>query len=1291
MVAPETEEVGFKHTVMSASDYNVIVPIKKRRFTIVQSSPSSPHKELSSLSLDDNLVKVAEPGISDGITVSSSVTITTSELSEKKEISFSEESERKVDLCNSNRVQSNIEPSGVRFQEDDACFNHQVENKAMNVENEKHALHLLEKPELKLPTSDPNSKLGLCANKKRVGIDRKELEKCKSLTSLVKTEAELSVGLNERLVPDLVVKGSDRKWQKQNNLEPVSLNLSLSKQGSYTQCLTSNVGSDYDGSLQQSNRGNWDLNTSMESWEGCASDDPSVQVPVVQTNTIVTTHRCSTEMVRADISSGKPTPLDQSDYLHLSLNSSDLRPVTKQEQISSVKLDFRSTDSSLSSPGNMQFDDLNVALKVVKAEPFVKGSELESKSNEVKGLGLSGDALMNGELDDQCNLELPKASNICSPMNIVKAKSFKSEPVYESKKEALEMLGGRLNLISKQVLPDVDNSCPIAVPVVAEMSEAARNPSCSTYLATDGDMLNHSELPTPTKGNLNECGGGLVNSEKTDITKDPGLGDSSISIAKPFNAEDENQNNPKWCLLKLSNEQCSGLQGGEESSVSDEEKISLSADILEEYPYSSEYESDGKQDVDGAMAEVHNDIEEDYEDGEVREPLLKTQVESSVCVKREVENFDHGDFSKDKKINSVGLPGTDFSTLISVKQENKLESHDVRQEDKFHSVTTNQSSEQEKDEASYLKEILVEENASNKVIKATGRRQLFHCEERDALEDQNSSDKATDGIEEPIVTVSQGDAENVKTVDFVRNNDPVLPNVKEPVNNDDATDDFIHGSRHINPCHGSTSSSPSKTRSNSLRSVLTRTDREQILDVALEGGKLQPQGRYSGVSQKIYVNRHQNLSPQTNFHRRERFTIRTDSLQGEWDFNPTVSPGIYSDQIPYDAPRRKYLSAVSDDDIDQNHYKIKPNGPFRSAGRQGRQILDDEGPPYCHIPSRRKSPGIRDGPPVRGVKMVHRMPRNISPSGCIREAGSELVGPRHGEKFMRTFEDETMDPIYAHPQPPYEVDRPPFIRERRNFTIQRKTFPRIDSKSPGRSRGRSPGQWVPGKRKSYRFCGHLGMTRRSSPGYRGDRMRSPDQPPPIHGDMPVRRHGFPFSPLPSSDLRDMRSAPDQGHMRSDIRCRNRSDRLSFRNRRFEIMDPRDRIESSEYFDGPSQLNELSGDGNDDDRRRFSDRHEHLHSFRPQYNDSDGENYHNNAEDSRRPFRFCAEDGPPEFHERGNMREREFNRRVKNQPGNLTRRTGVVIEEHEVEDYRHGRQMWNDHGFEDISRMKRKRF
>lgn len=888
---------------MSTCDYNAIVPIKKRRFPLIQSSIQ---KEISSLPpLDDNIVKVGEPCFSDGQTVLNSSTIPTSKFSAKEKVYFSEEGKRNSKLCNAIMVQSNIEPTRVEFQEDGICLTGSRENKVAAHEN--HVLDLLENSGLMLPPSAPNSNPGLCAEKKNDEIDRRELDRCNFVTSIVNKEAELSVGLKEHLVPGSVLEGSDWKCQKQNSSEPVLLNLSLSKQGSHTQCLTDNVGSNYDGSLQHSNRKKWDLNTSMEFWEDSSSDDPPVQVPVVQTNTIVTTHSCSTEMVKTDIPFGKLTPLDHSSHLHLSFSSSDVRDVTSHEQSPVVKLDFRKTNPSLSSDRGLRLQDVNGALKVVKREQFIEGSKREFKSDEVNGLGLLDNVVVKRELDDQCSLQIPNASDIFSPINTVKAKSIKSESIYESKQEPLRTLRGSLDLVAKQVRPEVDNSYLTPMLFVAEMSEAAGNPSCSTDLVRDREMSNDSELQTPTEEQLNMkvqqrgygcggelvksemtdinndpcskdsstnlkpiampvmaeileasnpscstdliidgymsneggygCGGGLINSEMTDVRKDPGPKDSSISVVKPYTVEDGNQNKPLWRPLKLANERCSSWQEGEEGSVSDEERISISADLLEEDPYSSEYESDAKQEANEAMDVANNDVEEDYEDGEVREPMLNTQVERGVCEKRKVKVFYHSDCSS-------GLPSIDCSSLVSVKQEKKLEIHDVKREDNFHSVTSNQSSEPEK-----LKELLVEENTTrvctnkaNNAVKATGTRQSIHFEKVDVLEDREiCSEKATNEIEELNLVVPQSDAENVKTVDFVQNEDLDLPNVKEPLNYDDVTDDFTHGSRHRqigNSCQASTSSSPSKTRSNLVKSVLTQNVREQMPELAHEGDKL---------------------------------------------------------------------------------------------------------------------------------------------------------------------------------------------------------------------------------------------------------------------------------------------------------------------------------------------------------------------------------------------------------------------------------------------------------------------
>ncbi|KAG6578733.1 hypothetical protein SDJN03_23181, partial [Cucurbita argyrosperma subsp. sororia] len=96
---------------------------------------------------------------------------------------------------------------------------------------------------------------------------------------------------------------------------------------------------------------------------------------------------------------------------------------------------------------------------------------------------------------------------------------------------------------------------------------------------------------------------------------------------------------------------------------------------LEEDPYVSEYESDGNWNI----AEVEDDdddnnIEEDYEDGEVRESMRK---EVHACEKREIEPLDHADCD-DKKINSAGLPGHECFTLGPLEQETKPENRTLR-------------------------------------------------------------------------------------------------------------------------------------------------------------------------------------------------------------------------------------------------------------------------------------------------------------------------------------------------------------------------------------------------------------------------------------------------------------------------------------------------------------------------------------------------------------------------------------------------------------------------------------
>lgn len=431
-------------------------------------------------------------------------------------------------------------------------------------------------------------------------------------------------------------------------------------------------------------------------------------------------------------------------------------------------------------------------------------------------------------------------------------------------------------------------------------------------------------------------------------------------------------------------------------------------------------------------------------------------------------------------------------------------------------------------------------------------------------------------------------------------------------------------------------------------------------------------------NQKYSRERHQDRSPRNsrfNFTRgRGRNTSRLDTRHGDRESDHDFNSEFYNVQTGFHVTRHsKYASSVSDADLEYRTYNIAQDVAFVGSGRGGRKPLNDEGPIIQRIPSRRRSPGRG-----RGIHMVQRIPRNISPSRCIGEDGTEMVGLRHGEKFMRDFPDDSIDPRFTRPQPSYEGIDGHFARGNRTFSsVQRRGF---RSKSPVNSRTRSPGQWSSPRRRSPDGFGHPGLTHRRSPFYRMERMRSPNHPC-FSGDVVVRRN----------DMRDMDSGRDHGHPRTVIPSRGPPGRIDLRNRRFDVIESQDRPDGDNYFGGPmhsGQLHELAGDGNVDERRRFGERRGPIRAYRSPYNDADGGNFHLNHEDGPRPFRFCP-DNDAEFHERGNLREREFDRRIKNQPGNAPRRMRSI--EEQESNYRHSGQLWHDDGFDDLSRVKRKRF
>lgn len=1364
------EESGIKSFAGQFSDLVAGVPIKKRRYPPLIRSPSPPRTEETELQQKEN------SSTSQGSTLSN-VSIAGAPIKKRRfppslqasleEASVQEKSHALRKEHSTTSLGSTLSTSSVGLS--DTIGNPVIEKKksssdVTNIDMVQKSSLLMPKREESNPSLDVvNSKEKVMLNEGNeknsgsqtikanpelllaakdglalsIGADvSKQIvqDTVKQESPIVPGSTTLSLSMKKHLFPSVTSSDINKIQPNMEKGEPVSLELSLSKDESSTHSSNTDAKSDSDTTRVHSSRANWDLNTTMDAWDE-GSDASSVKTSIDGLNI---THSalgekqftCSTGMTppTSAVSVNQTRKESQNkafvtstglygqqfkcaDPRNLCLSPFVQKYVEDPSRVS-VKLNsgVAAPIVSLPSPTATAGDANTSSVRLVKPEPYDENLKKNLKEANARLLGSLDSVAVKKEFIQHSVI---KPSNVDSTF-------IKSEPSHEGSQGRSKTAESTTTNQLGKALPQMSLcSSSMTVPVMlnstqvfAEAVHPAVKPVCTAVLTTGKNIVGQLENYSCAKRvNVEKvCDAVSSNSEQVPLVTvaisnpmvTPGLKYSSIVTKKEVADEHDG------CRLKLMNEPTDARDSGV-GCVSDEEKITLSTDMLEDDSFGSGLESDENHAVTVAVDTERYTEDDDYEDGEVREPLEPSKVEDTICEVRETEHPDSGNYDN-KPVEKGVVVSSDYPTSSRVVENDNMtvihnevvskDDVDIQMNEKpgkviDKNVCVQESMDGEKSDIA----------ADKRPVNVSQGKSLDLLERiivSETQETEQPCNQATDGRH--VIDVLCAD-EVVKTTDTVRETDSDFPKMEGSANTEDITKDVTNGSnqgRIIDLSRAASSSSPSKTRPISGRSLPTRAGRDVFPDT-LDGDKLY-RGRdevYIDGPHRFSRDRHQDMSTRNSRLNFGRGRGRVNSRgRGDWESEREYSGEFYNGpNQQYRGARSKYSSAIADTDLEYNN--AGPDDSYVN-GRLGRKPLNDG----SYIAPRRRSPGGgRDG-----IQMGHRNQRPVSPnSRCIGGDGSDLGGMRHSEKFMRGFNDDTLDSVYTRPQQ-FEGMDGRFSRGRgrgRNFSsMQRRGgLSRMRSKSPIRSRSRSPGQWTSPRRRSPRrrspdgFGGHPEITHRRSPLYRVDRMRSPDRPV-FTGERVVRRHGSPqFISRPSNDMRDIDSARDHGHPRSVISNRSPSGRILIRNRRFDVVDPRDRSDNDdEYFGsgGPMHsgrmVNINNGEGNGEERRRFGERRGPVRSFRPPYNNGNnnvGENFHLNAEDGPRHYRFCSDDS--DFHERGNnLRERDFDRRIKGRNGNGPPRRTRNMDEQE-DNFRHGGQVWSDDSFDDISRVKRKRF
>ena len=861
-------------------------PIKKRRFPLLQDS-SSP-LEGGSHPEESDILRKDHSSTSQGSTLSTS----SSGLSDTNGNPAFDEKKASTDVTHANMVQSNSCFLRPKLEE----LNIATQSCSMDVMDSKEKVKLNEGYDKKLGSQmiKGNPELLLAAKQSlalNIGADvskQSVQERCKQESAVVPESTHLSLSLKEHVFPAVARPEIDES-QKIEKVESVSLELSLSKEECTTHPSNSDAKTNSDIADVHSNRANWDLNTTMDAWEEPGTDAGSVKTSsdgIKTTDSALDEKQfiCSTGMaLPTSVESVKQTVEESQSKSFIFSSGSygqQYKCVDPQNLcLASFLQKYAEESSRLSlNPGNAiptaslssvvpSAGDVNASsFRSVKSEPFDENLKRDLKEADAGPVGSLDSLAIKQELVQHSSVEFSKSSTV-SNLKLVDPKLIKSEPGHEGNQGRPKTAESKMDQLGRELPQGSDNcSSAVAVPVTLEATQVSVEtahspvkPVCSAELTPNENITSQLENCTQTAGvNVEKVSPEACSSAEqvpletitpvvdngTELS-DPSMKDSSI-ICKEENADDRD-----GCKLKLMNEPPPNPRESGEGCVSDEEKITLSADMLEDDSYSSDYESEDNHAVTVAVDTERYVEDDDYEDGEVREPLEHSTAEDTICEVNEVEHPDSINF-ENKQMEKGVVIGDCPTSSHAVENDSKTLIHG-----EINSGEDGVDVEMHERPGKVVDKIvcLQESEEDEKLIASDGQQpvNLLPRKPLDLSEGKNvSKTMETDLSSNQGTNASQGvDAsqcadEVVKTTDTVRQTDLDLPKMEASANADDATKDVNNGGnqgRIIDLSRAASSSSPSKTRPISGRSLPSRAGRDVLSDT-LDGDKIH-RGRYT--------------------------------------------------------------------------------------------------------------------------------------------------------------------------------------------------------------------------------------------------------------------------------------------------------------------------------------------------------------------------------------------------------------------------------------------------------------